>query len=186
MRDEHAERTERTEKRGQWPGPTPAAERKADELRENLRGAGPETTATSTRQDDVPDTAGAAARENGPGPVPAPEQAGPARPGSAPGAAAGDRSAWLFEPVHTEEFRRRWDAIKASFVDDPREAVRRADELTDELVRELTAAVESRRRELAGRWKDSGPAAADDDSETERLRVALRSYRNMLDPILRV
>jgi hypothetical protein len=185
MRDErtdHTEHTEHTEHRGgQWPGPAPAAERKADEIRENLRGSGPETTATSTRQDNVPETAGAATRETHPGPVPAPEQASAARAGDTPG----DKSAWLFEPAHTEEFRRRWDAIKASFVDDPRDAVRRADELTDELVRELTAVVESRRRELAGRWRDDVPAA-DDDSETERLRVALRSYRSMLDPILRV
>jgi hypothetical protein len=186
MRDERNQHTEheppenRTENRGQWPGPAPAAERKADEVRENLMGAGPQTAATGTR----PDTAQAASRERGPGPVPAPERAGPARADSAPGRAATDTSAWLFEPAHSEEFRRRWDAIKASFVDDPREAVRRADELTDELMRELTATVESRRHDLAERWRDSG--TADDETETERLRLALHGYRNMLDPILRV
>jgi hypothetical protein len=124
-------------------------------------------------RDSVPNTTQETARE------PAPEQASTSRPG--PG---GDPSQGLFEASHTEEFRRRWDSIKASFVDDPREAVRRADELTDELMRELTKAMESRRRDLSEQWKHS--ESPDDKAETERLRVALHNYRSMLDPILRV
>jgi hypothetical protein len=153
---------------GQWPGPPSAAERKADEVRENLMGSRPRTTASATEQASVPEPP--ADR----GPTPAPEQASTDR----------TDEHWLVEPAHTEEFRRRWGAIKATFVDDPREAVRRAEELTDEVVRELTTAVESRRRDLAERLQDSGPA--DDKAETERLRVALNDYRGLLSPILQL
>lgn len=98
--------------------------------------------------------------------------------------ADGGRPASLLEPGHTEEFQRRWETIKASFVDDPRAAVHRADELTDQLIREFTTAIDARRRELTERWQNAG--TDEDKTETERLRLALNSYRSMLDPILRL
>lgn len=162
---------------GQWPGPSPAAERKADEVRENLMGRRPETSASATDETVVPDRA----PEEGAAPE-APEQASTERIEQRTSGSAG---ASLFEPTHTEEFRRRWDTIKATFVDDPRDAVRRAEELTDEVVRELTATVESRRRDLATEHpRDS--ETADDKAETERLRVALHGYRGLLSPLLRL
>lgn len=163
---------------GQWPGPSPAAERKADEVRENLMGRRPETetSASATGETVVPDRA----PDEGAAPA-APEQPSTERMEQRTSGSAGT----LFEPTHTEEFRRRWDTIKATFVDDPRDALRRAEELTDEVVRELTTTVESRRRDLAAEHPRESETA-DDKAETERLRVALHGYRGLLSPLLRL
>jgi hypothetical protein len=133
---------------GQWPGPPPAAERKAAEVEDDFARDG---TAAPPAQVVVPGTA--------------------------------DGQATFLEPDHTEEFRRRWDAIKASFVDNPREAVRRAEQLADEVVAEVTRTVDARRRELIERRE--GISEEDDETCTERLRVVLHGYRGVLDPVLR-
>ncbi|GAA3148184.1 hypothetical protein GCM10020001_084420 [Nonomuraea salmonea] len=72
----------------------------------------------------------------------------------------------------------RWRDLQASFVDDPGEAVRRADGLVGEVVESLTSSLTSRTEALRGRWKDAGEA------ETEQLRLALRDYRNVLERLL--
>ncbi|WP_019633434.1 hypothetical protein [Actinomadura atramentaria] len=77
--------------------------------------------------------------------------------------------------VGAEDFRRRWHDLQASFVDDPRTAVRRADDLTGEAVDALGRALAERR----GRLVDG-----DAGTDTERLRQALRGYRALLDRIL--
>jgi hypothetical protein len=214
MREEHVDKPTAVEAdgehTGQWPGGGPAAERKADEARENLAQAGPageqqstlppdEDQATGTAPDQAsaewvdetpgtPGTPGAeGATEGAPGTVGTPGAAGAEGvPEGAPGTVGTpdtDGRDRLFEPAHTEEFKRRWEEIRASFVDDPRAAVRQAEELADEVIRELTAAVDSRRRDLAERGRTSGEA--DDKTETERLRVVLHGYRVVLDPVLR-
>jgi hypothetical protein len=100
---------------------------------------------------------------------PAPEPAGPAQ-------------ATLLEPDHAEEFRRRWDAIKASFVDDPQAAVRRAEQLADEVAAEVARAVDARRRDLIERRE--GIDEQDEHAGTERLRLVLHGYHSVLDPVL--
>ncbi|MFC6087575.1 hypothetical protein [Sphaerisporangium aureirubrum] len=72
------------------------------------------------------------------------------------------------------DFRQRWREVQAGFVDDPRDAVRQADELVDEAV----SAVVRRKQELTDRWKDA------DQGDTERLRVTLREYRSLLDELV--
>lgn len=73
-----------------------------------------------------------------------------------------------------EQVRTRWRELQASFVDDPRESVERADLLVEELVSTLTA----RTTEMRDRWKNAG------EGETEQLRLALREYREMLERLL--
>jgi hypothetical protein len=133
----------------QWPGPPPAAERKAIEVEDDFAHAG------------------------------SPAAAAPAT--AATGTA--DGSATLLEPGHAEELRRRWDAIKASFVDDPGEAVRRAERLAEEVMAEVAHTVDARRRDLIARRE--GIDDRDDKARTERLRVVLHGYRGVLDPVLR-
>jgi len=163
---------DREHRTGQWPSePPPAADRKAEEIRENLMGAGSEAPPPTID----PGVAGA---ESGRAEEAAPEQASAARADG-----AFDSPDGLFETARVEEFRRRWDAIKAAFVDDPREAVQRAEELTDDVVSELTAVMDARRHDLAERRRDSG--TTDDKAQTERLRVVLHGYRSVLDPVLR-
>jgi hypothetical protein len=149
---------------GQWPGPPAPAERKADEARENVADAGTPAPGTTTREGT--DT-------------------GTPAPGTTLDEGAPDEPAALLAPAHSAEFQRRWDAIKASFVDDPRDAVRRAEELANEVVTELTSAVDARRRELAERREGADAQDDGDKTRTERLRVVLHGYQRVLDPVLK-
>jgi hypothetical protein len=63
-------------------------------------------------------------------------------------------------------------------VDDPREAMERADGLVEEIVITLTSSLTTRTSELRDRWKNA------DQSDTEQLRLALRDYRAMLEQLL--
>ncbi|MEV5897960.1 hypothetical protein [Nonomuraea fuscirosea] len=72
----------------------------------------------------------------------------------------------------------RWHDLQAGFVDDPRDAVQRADSLLEEVTASLHQALESRIRELQDLWKDTG------DHDTEQLRLALRSYRDVMQRLL--
>ncbi|GAA3085056.1 hypothetical protein [Streptosporangium carneum] len=105
---------------------------------------------------------------------PAPATAGQAeRPGPA-------------HPAHTrplfdqdsEDVRRRWQEVQASFVDDPRDSVERADSLVTEITDSLRAALEARTSDLQGRWKGA------ERNDTEDLRTALRDYRALLEQLL--
>ena len=84
----------------------------------------------------------------------------------------------LFEPEAAERLRDRWRDVKAVFVDDPSDAVRQASALSGEAVDELTAALGRLRDTLDGHW-DEGK-----ETDTERLRVALRGYGSLIDRIL--
>lgn len=111
-----------------------------------------------------------------------PEQAGPvvhdgqAAPGEVPAHAAPEEIV-LFEqdPTHVQA---RWRDLQASFVDDPGEAVQRADGLVGEVVDALTSALNNRTGALRDRWKDAG------GGDTEQLRLALREYRTVLERLL--
>lgn len=76
------------------------------------------------------------------------------------------------------ELRERWRDLQASFVDDPREAVERADALLDETTASLHSALEAHIHELRELWKSAG------DGDTEQLRKALRDYRALLHRLL--
>ena len=100
----------------------------------------------------------AAARDNG-----APEQRSP-----------------LFEEAELTDSRQRWQNIQADFVDDPRNAVRRADELVASLMKRLAEVFANERAKLEHEW-DKG-----EDVSTEDLRQALRRYRSFFDRLLSV
>lgn len=86
----------------------------------------------------------------------------------------------MFQPDHVERFRARWQQIQVGFVDDPREAVRSADELLAEVIRSLSTTVDEHKQKLAGTWRQ---ASAD---QTEDLRQTLRRYRSFVDRLLRI
>ena len=63
-----------------------------------------------------------------------------------------------------DDYGSRWDALKGDFVDEPRRAVRQADELVGELLDELQRLFADQRRDLEqgfdhDRRFDRGPAA---------------------------
>jgi cell division septation protein DedD len=93
---------------------------------------------------------------------------------------AGDEFAidYLVAPEAAERFRNRWRDVKGVFVDDPADAVRQASALSGEAVEELTAALGRLRQSLEDHW-DEGK-----ETDTERLRVALRGYGAFIDRLL--
>ncbi|MET8986358.1 hypothetical protein ABZW49_12995 [Nonomuraea wenchangensis] len=76
------------------------------------------------------------------------------------------------------EVQSRWRDLQAAFVDDPGDAVQRADGLLSEVVESVTASLNSRTSALRERWKDAGTP------DTEQLRQALREYRSVLERLL--
>jgi hypothetical protein len=77
-----------------------------------------------------------------------------------------------------EAIESRWDEVQAGFVDEPREAVRRADQLVAELMQQLASDFAETRSRLESQW-DSG-----EDASTEDLRVALTRYRSFFRRLL--
>lgn len=77
-----------------------------------------------------------------------------------------------------EGFRERWETIQIGFVDEPREAVARADELVAEMMRQLADTFARERSQLEGQW-DRG-----DDVSTEELRITLQRYRSFFNRLL--
>ncbi|MGW6502775.1 hypothetical protein [Nonomuraea angiospora] len=103
--------------------------------------------------------------------------AGPeTEPGDVPAHAAPDEVV-LFDQ-DPDQVQARWRDLQASFVDDPGEAVRRADGLVGEVVDALTSSLTTRTNGLRDRWKDTEAA------DTEQMRLALRDYRNVLERLL--
>ncbi|MGI5201920.1 hypothetical protein ACQEU6_10105 [Spirillospora sp. CA-108201] len=128
-----------------------------------------------------PPSRGASARDTDPVGTPVraaePKHAAHGKPGTAPGAAAGGVQEKLIASTEAERFRERWHAVQAGFVDDPGESVRQADGLASEAVDALGRALAAHRRSLTGALDGGAPA------DTERLRLALRGYRDLLDRI---
>lgn len=82
----------------------------------------------------------------------------------------------FFDNAAIDGFRERWRELQGGFVDDPAQAVRGADDLVDEIMRELAEHKEN----LASRWRDG----ADGSTDTEELRVVIREYRAFFDRLL--
>jgi hypothetical protein len=86
----------------------------------------------------------------------------------------------LFAQDAAEGFRRRWDTIQASFVDDPRKAVQEADALVAETMQRLADTFAQERARLEQRFD------RDSNVSTEDLRVTLRHYRSFFTRLLSV
>jgi hypothetical protein len=86
----------------------------------------------------------------------------------------------LFSPEATRRYRDRWREIQARFVDDPKDAVKSADELVDELVDDLSRSFSEQRAALEGRWEN------ETEITTEDLRQALHRYRSFFSRLLTI
>jgi hypothetical protein len=78
----------------------------------------------------------------------------------------------------SDRFRTQWDAVQSSFVDDPRQAVRRGDELVAQVMKNLAETFSEERARLESQLDRS------DAANTENLRVALRRYRSFFKRLL--
>ncbi len=68
---------------------------------------------------------------------------------------------------------------QAGFVDSPERSLTEADFLLEETVAQLSEALSGRRRELRGGWQEEG-------ADTERQRVLLLDYRELVERLLGV
>lgn len=84
----------------------------------------------------------------------------------------------LFSHDSARNFRASWDAVQIGFVDDPKQAVRQADQLVRQVLDDLSQTFSSERNAL-----DGGTDAGDQVS-TENLRLALRRYRSFFQRLL--
>jgi hypothetical protein len=94
-----------------------------------------------------------------------------------PGELADEPVLALFDTGSTERFRDRWQQLQLRFIDDPHAVAGQAASLVDEVVIALRDAVDRQRAALDD-WQSS------QDGDTERLRVAVRRYRDFLDRML--
>jgi hypothetical protein len=76
-----------------------------------------------------------------------------------------------------EDLRVQWTAIQASFVDEPRESVEKADQLISSAIRRITDDLQAKRSELAENWNKN-------DVSTEDLRTSLQHYHALFDRLL--
>lgn len=84
----------------------------------------------------------------------------------------------LFTPEAAQAFREHWDAVQIGFVDDPKQAVQRADELVAQVMKSLAETFANERAQLEGQVQQAEQAS------TENLRVALRHYRSFFQRLL--
>ena len=101
----------------------------------------------------------------------------------APGAehareSAPPRRGVLLSEGEADRLQSRWSDIQAAFVDEPREAVRKADSLVNDVTRRINEVFTAERSALEKQW-DRG-----DQVTTEDLRVALQRYRSFFDHLL--
>jgi hypothetical protein len=148
---------------------------------------GPGTASPGTTSPSTSGSGRAAAEAAGSTPVDRPAGAAPAATTAATGTPAGtpprheaaggaaDRGATLPDE-QSADFRRRWREVQGDFVDDPRQAVRSAEELARDVLGALTAKIAD--RDKVEGWKAGG------GSGTEDLRQSLRQYRTLVDRLL--
>ena len=91
---------------------------------------------------------------------------------------AGDQEeqlAPLFLPQMAQSFKSQWDEVQIGFVDDPAQAVRRADELVAQVMKNLAETFAEERANVESQM---------DQGDTEHMRVALRRYRSFFQRLL--
>ncbi|MGW1755321.1 hypothetical protein [Streptomyces mirabilis] len=106
------------------------------------------------------------------GPTPA-EQRGTGPQGGGDGA--------LLSHDECDKFSLRMQHAVGGFVDGPRASVEEADHILEELTTEFTDAMTRRRRNLRTTWQAAGES---DTADTEKLRLALRDYREVTERLL--
>jgi hypothetical protein len=97
------------------------------------------------------------------------------QPGEAAEPGPGEQLAPLFQPQTAQGFRSQWDEVQIGFVDDPVSAVRRADELVAQVMKNLAQTFAQERSHLEGEMNEG---------DTEHMRMALRRYRSFFQRLL--
>lgn len=143
-----------------------------------------DTTTSSPRESTAGTDRTADRPEPSARPVHAPEPA----PGIGSGAAAdngrhvpqGVENGSLMPHDESDKFSLRLQHAVTGFVDEPRSAVEEADHVLEEVAARFTEAVTKRRATLHGSWETKG------SDDTEKLRLALRDYRELAERLLHI
>jgi hypothetical protein len=94
-----------------------------------------------------------------------------------PDAAGNGNVALVEEP---DELMVRWQEVQTGFVDDPREALRTADELVQQVMRQVEDQFAAERSGMEQQWSRG------EDVSTEDLRLLLQRYRSFFNRLLHV
>ena len=86
----------------------------------------------------------------------------------------------LFSDQTERELRTHWQEIQTGFVDEPRQAVERADQLVAKLMQQLAQSFSDQRNNLERQWDQA------EKISTEDLRIALRRYRSFFERLLSI
>jgi len=92
----------------------------------------------------------------------------------------GDEPVPLFSEESVRDFRSQWTTLQTGFVDEPRHAVKKADELVARVMKDMAATFSDERSKLERQWEQG------DKVSTEDLRLALRRYRSFFDRFLSI
>jgi uncharacterized protein YukE len=111
-----------------------------------------------------------------------PEQSKAAAAGLATAPTPERKDAPLFDEAAGRKLRDRWMTIQTEFVDEPRDAVQKADSLVAEVLNRLTDTFAREREELEAGW--SGAGGSEHEVSTEDLRQAIRRYRSFFNRLL--
>ena len=84
----------------------------------------------------------------------------------------------LFSVDDKTNLRDRWEKIQTGFVDEPKQAVAKADELVNDIVQRLTESFKRERSNLEKQWERG------DQVSTEELRVTMQRYRSLHNRLL--
>jgi hypothetical protein len=74
----------------------------------------------------------------------------------------------------------RWQQVQTGFVDDPREALRTADELVQQVMKQVQERFATERSGMEQQWSRG------EDVSTEDMRLVLQSYRSFFNRLLTV
>ena len=91
-----------------------------------------------------------------------------------------DFSGPLLPAEASNQMRTKWESIQAAFVDDPKNAVKQADELVSSAIARLSETFTDERSKMEQQWSQGS------DVSTEDLRLALRRYRAFFQRLLAV
>jgi len=142
-------------------------------------------TGSGQSVDDVAERAEVAGRDLSMVPVAGDDAVAPAGIGSGellPGHMSQEPGRALLDGETIERFRDQWRELQLRFVDDPHATASLAGVLVDEAVNALRDSLDQRRAALED-WQP-GHGVDAHYGDTERLRVAVRRYRDFLDGLL--
>jgi hypothetical protein len=84
----------------------------------------------------------------------------------------------LFAGDESRNLRSRWESLQVGFVDEPRRAVKEADQLVNEAIGSLSKRFSTQRERLEQQWH------REQNVSTEELRLAFQRYRSFFDRLL--